>query len=102
MSVYIKTTEDGRVVEVIGTFVCLDGKKEAHELVPVYAHPNRVAILAVLPEATHMAGRLPLTIEQAAAAQAAIDAAQYAYETSPVGLSERIRNTQRQAIANRD
>lgn len=102
MSTYIKTTADGRKVEVIGRAVCLAGKKEAEQLVPVREHPNRAAILEAVPEATHMAGRLPLTAAEAATAEAALEAARIAYETSPLGIAERIRTTQRNAIANRD
>jgi hypothetical protein len=102
MSTYIKTTADGRKVEVIGTAVCLAGKKEAEQLVTVAEHPNRAAILNAVPEATHMAGRLPLTAAEAAIAEAALIAAKEAYANSPLGIAERIRNTQRNAIANRD
>lgn len=102
MSVYIKTTADGRLVEVIGQAVCLAGKKEAEYLVPLHEHPNRATILAAVPEATHMAGRLPLTAEEAATADAALKAAKEAYDSSPLGVAERIRTTQRNAIANRD
>ncbi|AAU91015.1 hypothetical protein MCA2835 [Methylococcus capsulatus str. Bath] len=102
MSTFIKSTQDGRKVEVIGLAVCLDGHKEATRLVPVSEHPNREAILAAVPAATHMAGRLPLTAEEAAAAQAALDAAREAYARSPKGLSERIRAVQNRALANRD
>lgn len=102
MGTYIKTTEDGRKVEVIGMAICLDGRKEADRLIPVHEHPNREAILSAVPNATHVAGRLPLTAEQAAIAQAALDAAKVAYESSPLGIAERIRKAQRYAIANRD
>ncbi|QJD29152.1 hypothetical protein [Methylococcus geothermalis] len=102
MSTYIKTTQDGRKVEVIGLAVCLDGHKEATRLVSVAEHPNRAAILAVMPDATHMAGRLPLTAEEAVAVQAALDAGREAYARSPRGISERIRWVQNQALANRD
>ena len=99
---YIKTTEDGRAVEVIEQAICLAGKKEATSLTPVSQHPNRAAILKAVPEATHMAGRLPLTAQEAEVAQAALDAARIAYETSPKGLAERMRNAQNNALANRD
>ena len=102
MSTYIKTTEDGRKVEVIGMAICLDGQKEADRLIPVLEHPNRAAILSAVPNATHMAGRLPLTAEQAALAQKALDEAKAAYELSPHGIAERIRRSQKNAIANRD
>ncbi len=102
MSTYIKTTEDGRKVEVIEQAVCLAGKKEAVRLIPVNEHPNRAAILKVAPEATHMAGRLPLTADEAAIAQAALDAARIAYQNSPKGLAERMRKAQNEALAQRD
>lgn len=102
MSIYVKTTVDGRKVEVIGMAVCLAGKKEADRLVPVHEHPNRAAILNAMPNATHMAGRLPLTAEEAVIAEAALEAAKVVYDSSPLGIAERIRTTQKNAIANRD
>ena len=41
---FIKNTEDGRKVEVIGAAVCLNGVEEAYALVPLEEHPNRQAI----------------------------------------------------------
>ncbi len=102
MSTYIKTTEDGRKVEVIEQAICLAGKNEATRLVPVGEHPNRAAILQAVPNATHMAGRLPLTAEEAAIAQAALEAGRLAYEGSPRSLAERMRKAQNEALANRD
>jgi hypothetical protein len=101
-STYIKTTEDGRKVEVIDRAICLDEKKEAEHLVPISQHPNREAILKAAPEATHMAGRLALTAEEASAAAAALAAARIAYETSPKGLAERMRKAQNEALSKRD
>lgn len=91
MSTHIKTTLDGRKVEVFGTKICLDGKPEADRLVPVILHPNWRNILEVAPDATHMAGRLALTVDEAQAAQRAIDAAREAYERSSTGVAERVR-----------
>lgn len=91
MSNYIKTTGDGRIVNVIGTSVCLDGKLEADRLVPVVQHPNWRAILEAAPDATHMAGRVPLTVDEAQVAQLAMNAARDAYDSSPVGVAERSR-----------
>jgi predicted Zn-dependent peptidase len=102
MSTYIKTTEDGRKVEVIEQAICLAGKKEADRLTLVSEHPNRAAILNAVPNATHMAGRLPLTAEEAASAAAALEAGRLAYESSPKGLAERMRKAQNEALANRD
>ena len=62
-AVLIKTTLDGRKVEVIGRCVCLDGQPEAEDLVVIDEHPNRQAILRAVPGATHVAGRMPLEVE---------------------------------------
>jgi hypothetical protein len=88
----IKLTQDGRRVEVVGRAICLDGRPEADTLTEVRRHPNRAAIWRAVPEATHMAGRVPLTAQEAAQAQAALDAARAAYEASPLAISERIRH----------
>ena len=91
MNTYIKTTVDGRKVEVIGAVVCLEGKPEAERLVPVIEHPNWRAILEAAPEATHMAGRLPLTVDEAQKAQLAMNAARSAFDGSPAAVAERSR-----------
>ncbi len=88
---FIKTTQDGRKVEVIDGWVCLDGVREADSLIPLEDHPNRQAIARAVPGATHAAGRLPLTLAQAAAAQGALSAAQRQFDASPQGISQRIR-----------
>lgn len=87
----IKTTLDGRKVEVIGRAICLDGAPEADRLVAVVQHPNWRAILEAAPEATHVAGRLTLTVDEAEKAQAALNAAREAYEQSAAGVAERVR-----------
>jgi len=69
--IYVKHLSDDRVVEVIGGHVCIDGQPEADHLVCIDEHPNRQAILRAVPGATHVAGRLPLTMPQASVAQAA-------------------------------
>lgn len=91
MSILIKTTQDGRKVEVVGTAIHLGGKYEADKLVPVFQHPNWRAILDVAPEATHMAGRLALTVDEAEQAQLAMNAAREAFDNSPTGVAERSR-----------
>jgi hypothetical protein len=88
----IKLTQDGRRVEVAGRAICLGGRHEADALVEVRRHPNRAAIWQAVPEATHMAGRVPLTAEEAARAQAALDSARDTYEASPLAISERMRH----------
>jgi hypothetical protein len=89
--VYIKHTLDGRKVEVIGGHVCLDGKPEADHLVVLDEHPNRQAILKVQPKATHMAGRLPLTMAEASVAQAALRRANEPFDGSPQAVNQRLR-----------
>ncbi len=65
MTTLVKTTQDGRKLEVIGLAICLDGELEAFELIEVKMHPNRRAISAAVPDATYMAGRVTLTREEA-------------------------------------
>jgi phosphoribosylcarboxyaminoimidazole (NCAIR) mutase len=98
----IKTTTDGRSLKVIGTALYLDGVKEADALDPVILHPNKERILAAAPDATHMAGRVPLTRDQALAAQAALIAAREVLAFSPQGIAERIRLAQKKAMMERD
>ena len=89
--VYIKLTLDNRKVEVIAGRVCLDGEPEADHLVVLDEHPNRQAILKVQPKATHMAGRLPLTLAEASVAQAALRRAHDRFDGSPQAARERLR-----------
>ena len=89
--ILIKTTQDGRKVEVIDGWVCLAGVREANNLVPMDEHPNRQAILRAVPGATHAAGRLPLTLVEAAMAQQALSAEQRVFDASPSGINQRIR-----------
>lgn len=88
---YIKTTQDGRRVEVIDGWVCLAGVREANSLVPLLEHPNQKAISRAVPGATHAAGRLPLTHAEAAVAQSALSAAQRIFDASPAGITQRLR-----------
>jgi hypothetical protein len=88
---YVKTTQDGRVVEVINGWVCLAGTQEADTLVPLIEHPNRQAISRAVPGATHMAGRIPLRHDEAAIAQGALDAERREFSTDPMAIEERFR-----------
>jgi len=88
---YVKTTQDGRVVEVIGAWICLDGKPEADDLVVLDEHPNRQAILRSVPNATHVAGRLPLTMAEASVAQPALRRFHDKFDGSPLAAAERMR-----------
>lgn len=89
--VLVKTTLDGRAVEVINGFVCLDGKPETDEVVVLEEHPNRQTILKLCPKATHMAGRLPLTMAEASVAQAALRRHHDRFDGSAVAVAERLR-----------
>jgi hypothetical protein len=88
----IKLTQDGRRVEVIDRAICLDGRHEADTLIEVRQHPNRIAIRQAAPDATHMAGRIPLNAEEAARARAALEAARALYDATPLAIAERIRH----------
>lgn len=90
---YIKTTESGLKVEVIGTSVCLDGKPEASSLIELIEHPNRKAILQAVPNATHMAGRIPLTHFEAGAAASALFRAKNEFDPDPKAIIERLRQS---------
>ncbi|WP_442776701.1 hypothetical protein [Sphaerotilus montanus] len=92
-SSYVKTTLDGRQVEVINGWVCLDGQPETDEVVALEEHPNRQVIQRVVPLATHMAGRLPLTLAEASGGQAALRHHHRPFGGSPLAVSERLRRT---------
>ena len=91
MATLVKVTQDGRKLEVIGLAICLSGELEAFELIEVKLHPNRRAILKVLPEATHLAGRVALTQEEAALIEAAFKKAEAEILASPAAINERFR-----------
>jgi hypothetical protein len=90
--VHVRTTHDGRAVEVIAGWLCLDGKAEARELVVLDEHPNRQAIRRLVPGATHIGGRLPLTMAEASVAQAALRRQQDCFDGSAQAVRERLRN----------
>lgn len=86
---FIRNTSDGRAIEVIGPYVCVDREPVADRVVEVQSHPNREAILAAVPNATHMAGPLPLTDAEASAVRGALLAAEEA-PTEPGQISKRL------------
>jgi hypothetical protein len=90
-AVWVKTTQDGRKVEVIDGWICLGGVREADSLIPLEEHPNRQAIARAVPGATHAGGRLPFTLPEAAVAQNALSAAQRIFDASPEGITQRLR-----------
>ena len=87
----VKTTLDGRPVEVIGGWICLAGQPETDEIVVLDEHPNRQAIQQACPRATHMAGRLPLTLAEASVAQAALRRFRDRFDGSALAVAERLR-----------
>ncbi len=91
MATLVKTTQDGRKLEVIGLAICLDGQLEAFDLIEVKMHPNRRAILNVMPEATHMAGRVALTHTEADIVANAFKEAEAEILASPAAINERFR-----------
>jgi hypothetical protein len=91
MPTLVKVTQDGRKLEVVGLAICLDGQLEAFELIEVKLHPNRRAILQVMPDATHMAGRVALNAEQAAIVEAAFKKVEAEILASPTAMNERFR-----------
>ncbi len=91
MTTLVKTTQDGRKLEVAGPALLLAGKLEAVELIPVKDHPNRAAILNIMPEAAYMAGRVALTAEEGKIALEALDKGQKDYYSNPTAIEERFR-----------
>ena len=91
MATLVKTTQDGRKLEVIGLAICLDGELEAFELIEVKLHPNKRAIWKVMPEASHMAGRVALSQEEADIVVRAFKDAEAQILASPAAINERFR-----------
>jgi hypothetical protein len=91
MATLVKTTQDGRKLEVIGLAICLNGELEAFELIEVKLHPNKRAIWTAAPEATHMAGRVALTREEAEIVTGAFKQAEAEILASPAAINERFR-----------
>lgn len=87
----IKTTSDGRKLEVSGLALLLDGQLEAFDLTEVKLHPNKRKIWEVHPEATHLAGRVTLTREEADLVEKAFKEAEAEILASPVAINERFR-----------
>ncbi|KAF2989778.1 hypothetical protein OGR47_04835 [Methylocystis sp. MJC1] len=87
---FIRTTSDGRAIEVIGPYICIARDPVADGIVEIANHPNRNAILSAVPNATHMAGPLVLTAEEASAVRGALAAAQPA-PTEPSEIDKRLR-----------
>lgn len=87
----IKTTSDGRKLEVSGLAILFDGQLEAFDLTEVKMHPNRRKIWEIHPEATHIAGRVTLTKDEAEAVEAAFKKAEAEILASTAAINERFR-----------
>ncbi|MEJ2409195.1 MAG: hypothetical protein P8Y58_16275 [Novosphingobium sp.] len=83
MATFIKMTQDGRRVEVIGLAVTLDGKPESMDVSDIITHPRKLQINYSAPEATHVAGRITLTREEAEKAKAALYENQAKFASDP-------------------
>ena len=79
------------LLEVIGLAICLDGQLEVFELIEVKLHPNKRAIWSVMPQATHIAGRVALTREEADIVKRAFQNAETEILASPAAINERFR-----------
>jgi hypothetical protein len=88
---YVKTTQDGRKLEVVGLAICLDDKLECFELMEVKLHPNRRAIWNVARDADFMAGRVTLTKEEAAIVRQALQETNDEIIANPKLMNERFR-----------
>ncbi|WP_027555688.1 hypothetical protein [Bradyrhizobium sp. Cp5.3] len=91
MPTFVKLTQDGRKLEVTGLAITLGGELESDSLIEVKDHPYRRAIWAAVPDASHMAGRVPLTREEAEIVIEALRNAQTTLLASPVAIHERFR-----------
>lgn len=91
MATLVKTTQDGRKLEVSGLAILLDGELEAFDLVEIKLHPNRQKIWEVAPDATHMAGRVTLTREEVAIVEAAFKETEAQILADPKAINERFR-----------
>ncbi len=91
MATLVKTTQDGRKVEVIGFAICLDGELEAFEMIEVKLHPNQRKIWTTAPDATHMAGRIALTREEADIVTRALKETEAQVLANPTAINERFR-----------
>ena len=91
MATLVKMTQDGRKLEVIGFGIYLDGQLEAFDLIEAKMHPNKRGIWSVMPEATHVAGRVALSREEAEIVTKALKEAEKQMLESPAAIKERFR-----------
>lgn len=91
MPTLVKTTQDGRKLEVAGLAILLEGQLECFELIEVKLHPNRRKIWEIAPDAVYMAGRVPLTDDEAKTVFDAFKQAEAEILKSPAAINERFR-----------
>jgi hypothetical protein len=91
MTTLVKTTQDGRKLEVKGFGLYLDGILEAVEIAEVKMHPLKNKIWSIMPEATHIAGRVALNAEETEIAKRALKEAEQMMLADPIAIQERFR-----------
>ncbi len=91
MTTLVKITEDGRKLEVKGFAVYLDGVLEAVDLTEVKMHPAKRKIWSIMPDATHVAGRVALNGEETEIVKKALKDAQAMMLADPIAIAERFR-----------
>lgn len=91
MTTLVKMTQDGRRVEVDGIAIMLDGRLESLEVTHIITHPRKVQIQRSAPDATHVAGRIALTREEAERALTALAHNQEQLASDPRYAAARLR-----------
>jgi hypothetical protein len=91
MTTLVKITEDGRKLEVKGFAIYLDGVLEAVDLTEVKMHPAKRKIWSIMPEATHVAGRVALNAQETEIVKKALKEAEAMMLADPVAIAERFR-----------
>ncbi|MGJ0503668.1 MAG: hypothetical protein ACR65X_07970 [Methylocystis sp.] len=91
MTTLVKITEDGRKLEVKGFALYLDGVLEAVDLTEVKMHPAKRKIWSIMPDATHVAGRVALNAEETEIVKKALKEAEAMMLADPIAIAERFR-----------
>ncbi|MGD9545340.1 MAG: hypothetical protein AB7F41_00265 [Methylocystis sp.] len=91
MTTLVKITEDGRRLEVKGFALYLDGVLEAVDLTEVKMHPAKGKIWSIMPDATHVAGRVALNAAETEIVKKALGEAQAMMLSDPIAIAERFR-----------
>ncbi len=91
MTTLVKITEDGRKLEVKGFALYLDGVLEAVDLTEVKMHPAKRKIWSIMPDATHVAGRVALNAEETEIVKKALKETEAMMLANPIAIAERFR-----------